>query len=190
MPLPCPVSHLLPSSGRGGGIRFPQRIKGSVVSSFREFFISFTIAVTFTSAALAMPPCPELAQKIRNHELPVPYYLAHRAELNQRGVDVSPRIRTVDELMHRALDDNLNLIAILVDFTDHPAITEPTAFDGLLFGEGAGTLRHYYSEVSRGSLTLVTANLPSTLGWQRAPETYAYYVDGQTGFGTYPRNAQ
>jgi M6 family metalloprotease-like protein len=33
-------------------------------------------------------------------------------------------------------------------------------------------------------------NMPSALGWRRAPHTYDYYVDGLKGFGTYPQNAQ
>ncbi|UCC45133.1 MAG: M6 family metalloprotease domain-containing protein, partial [Candidatus Zixiibacteriota bacterium] len=41
-----------------------------------------------------------------------------------------------------------------------------------------------------GQLDIVTVNLPSTIGWTRAPQTYAYYVDGQRGIGTYPTNSQ
>ena len=33
-------------------------------------------------------------------------------------------------------------------------------------------------------------NLPSSIGWQTAPQTYASYVDGKNGTGAYPNNSQ
>jgi len=65
-------------------------------------------------------------------------------------------------------------------------------FDSLLFAApvaGRGSVRDYYDEVSYGQVTLVTVNLPSTTGWQRAPATLAYYANGQWGWGAYPQNA-
>jgi immune inhibitor A len=39
-------------------------------------------------------------------------------------------------------------------------------------------------------MDLISVNLPSAAGWATAPQTYAYYVNGQFGFGTYPNNTQ
>jgi hypothetical protein len=138
----------------------------------------------------AMPPHPELLQKIRNHEIATPYYLEHNQEIRARGVESPTRIPMVDLLRQRALDTDINMLAILVDFSDHGAHTPAVSFDSLLFGQHQGTLHNYYEQVSYGSLTLVTVNMPSALGWERAPHPYSYYVDGQNGFGNYPRNAQ
>lgn len=83
-------------------------------------------------------------------------------------------------------------LAILVKFGDNP--NQPsiptTQFDTLLFGTAGATMRAYYREVSYLQLDIVTLNLPSTLGWQTAPQPYSYYVNGQYCFGSYPRNCQ
>ena len=85
------------------------------------------------------------------------------------------------------------LLAIMVDFSDRPAtVTNLTVFDNLLFAlpvAGRGSVRDYFNDVSYGQVTLVTVNLPSTTGWQRAPQTMAYYANGQWGWGAYPQNA-
>jgi immune inhibitor A len=86
-----------------------------------------------------------------------------------------------------------NLLAIMVDFSDRPAtVTNLAVFDSLLFAApvaGRGSVRDYFDAVSYGQVTLVTVNLPSTTGWQRAPATLAYYANGQWGWGAYPQNA-
>jgi M6 family metalloprotease-like protein len=81
-------------------------------------------------------------------------------------------------------------LAILVQFTDKPAQVGATFFDTLVFGTGAATARGYYREASYGLLDIVTLNLPSSLGWRTAPQTYAYYTDGESCLGSYPRNCQ
>jgi hypothetical protein len=81
-------------------------------------------------------------------------------------------------------------LALLVQFTDNPATVGASSFDSLLFSAGTGTLRDYYDQVSYGILDIVTVNLPSAIGWMTMPQTYAYYVNGANGFGTYPQNAQ
>ena len=81
-------------------------------------------------------------------------------------------------------------LAILVQFSDKPAQVSATFFDNLLFGTGAATVRGYYREVSYGLLDIVTVNLPSSIGWLTAPQTYSYYVNGQSCLGSYPRNCQ
>ncbi|MCZ7539803.1 MAG: M6 family metalloprotease domain-containing protein [Anaerolineae bacterium] len=81
-------------------------------------------------------------------------------------------------------------LAILVQFTDKPAQVGATFFDTLVFGASGGTVRGYYQEVSYGLLDIVTLNLPSSLGWRTAPQTYAYYTNGAYCTGSYPRNCQ
>jgi M6 family metalloprotease-like protein len=47
-------------------------------------------------------------------------------------------------------------------------------------------MRDYFTEVSYGQLTMTGA----VTVWLRMPQTYAYYVHGEYGFGAYPKNAQ
>ncbi len=77
-----------------------------------------------------------------------------------------------------------------MQFTDNLSQVGATYFDSLLFGGGDGTLNDYYSAVSYGTLDIVTVDLPSSIGWCTMPQTYAYYVDGNYGTGTYPNNAR
>ncbi len=81
-------------------------------------------------------------------------------------------------------------LAILVQFTDKPAQVGATFFDTLVFGTGPATVRGYYQEMSYGVLDIVTLNVPSSLGWRTAPQTYAYYTNGNSCLGSYPRNCQ
>jgi len=83
------------------------------------------------------------------------------------------------------------VLLLLVDFSDQPASTSTEVFDTLMFGTTTGSIRHYYDEISYSQIDLVTLNMPSTVGWVRAPQPYSYYVDDQYGmYGTYPRNSQ
>jgi M6 family metalloprotease-like protein len=94
----------------------------------------------------------------------------------------------------RKLQGNVRLLAVLVDFGDNPATVTSNlaAFDNLIFAlpvPAQGSVRDYYAAVSFGQVDLVTVNMPSSTGWQRAPQTYAYYVNNQYGWGSYPQNA-
>ncbi|HEY3296501.1 MAG TPA: M6 family metalloprotease domain-containing protein [bacterium] len=148
------------------------------------------LLVLSSSSLLAMPPHPDLLARIERREIAAPYYLQHFDELHSAGVDAASPVRTIDLLRRRALDENINILVILVDFSDHVAQVQPVYFDSLIYGNHTGTLDNYYQQVSYGNLSLVTVNMPSALGWQRAPQTYAYYVDNQNGQGSYPQNAQ
>lgn len=85
---------------------------------------------------------------------------------------------------------NFNILAICADHPDKTSSVAATAFDNLIFGAGAGTVRHMYHEMSYGTLTLVTVNLPSALGWQRLATNYSTYVNNAYGLGAYPNNTQ
>jgi immune inhibitor A len=82
------------------------------------------------------------------------------------------------------------VLALMVDFSDQTSQVPSGFFDTLVFGNGSGTVHSYFDEVSYTQIDLVTLNLPSTSGWNRAPSTYAYYVNNAYAMGTYPRNSQ
>ncbi len=85
---------------------------------------------------------------------------------------------------------NFNILAICADHPDKTSSVAASAFDNLIFGAGAGTVRHFYNEMSYGTLTIVTVNTPSSLGWQRLSTNYSTYVNNAYGLGGYPNNTQ
>jgi len=130
---------------------------------------------------------------IKEGKIPVPYHLAHRDEALRRGINApfnQPLFKGRNRTNSQLTASSVRALAILVTFSDNPSQVSPVFFDSLLFGANGHTLRNYYNEVSYGSLDIVTVNFPNSVGWQTMPQTYSYYVNGQNGFGSYPRNAQ
>ncbi|MEE9464166.1 MAG: M6 family metalloprotease domain-containing protein [Candidatus Neomarinimicrobiota bacterium] len=165
----------------------------------------FTILLSSGITWASIPPHPRALERIRRGEIPAPYYMRHQAELRAKGINAPwaapalknmPRDR-VDGYSRRfgpavAPTGNYNALVILVDFSDKPAQTDSTFFDNLIFGEGSGTMRDYFSVVSYGNLDVVTVVNPSSLGWVRATQSHSYYVGaaGENGMGVYPNNSQ
>jgi M6 family metalloprotease-like protein len=138
-----------------------------------------------------MPPPPALVEKLRREGRALPDLSAGW----ERGIDRPSRFPAPPS-------GTFNLLAVAVDFSDRPSTVPATFFDTLVFAApGSGSVADYYDEISYGSLTLVTLNLPGTTGWQRAPRTYngvGGYVDADGipgtaddyGWGTFPLNLQ
>ncbi|RPH92854.1 M6 family metalloprotease domain-containing protein, partial [candidate division KSB1 bacterium] len=149
-----------------------------------------TILFLVATTAWAMPLHPDLMKRMKENPAEFARFQAEDAALRARGVNVpSVEPGLLNRLSHR-LDENFNMIAILLDFSDKNSSTGAVYFDTLFYGANTGSVNNYMNQVTYGNLTLVTLNMPSALGWKRAPQTYAYYVDGQKGFGDYPQNAQ
>jgi len=81
--------------------------------------------------------------------------------------------------------DTVHLLVILVDFVDHPwqngTEGDPSLIDSVLFSEGylnpTGSMTDFFLENSYGTF-LVKGDL---YGWYQAPETYAWYENGDDG---------
>jgi immune inhibitor A len=146
--------------------------------------------VALLAPAWAMPPSPDLLDRMANGTAAQSYYLAHEADIRALGVESPTKVQLICDLASRHLDEDFNILAILVDFSDHVSTAPSNSFDNLLYGTQTGSVRNYYEQVTFGNVTLVTVNLPSEIGWRRMPQTYSYYVNGQQGFGSYPHNAQ
>jgi immune inhibitor A len=134
----------------------------------------------------AMPPHSDVQRKIESGEVIPPFNT-----LSHSLMPAHMKINGASEFGKSALTGAFKALCILVDFSDNQSQTVAQDFNTLVFTNQAGTVRDYYNEVSYGQLDLVTVNLPSSLGWKRAPQTYAYYVDN--GYGTdspYPNNSQ
>ncbi len=156
--------------------------------------ILLAVVLTSSVAAFAMPPHPELIMKVQALEITVPYPMSHRAELLARGVDVpQPFDLSAKRGTSGRLDDtDMYLLILLATFTDQGYQTDAVFFDSLIFGNQLGDMRHYYHEASYNEFHLLAGagQSPSQIGWTLMPHTYDYYVNGNYGFGSYPRNAQ
>ena len=148
-----------------------------------------------------MPPHPSLLDRIKRGEITAPYTLSNLNAIRSRGVDQpwsSPKLQMLKKQNtfsktlgpEAAPTGSWKALAILVQFSDKPSQVNANYFDNLLFGQNTGTLHDYYEKVSYGNLDIITVNLPSTIGWVTAPQTYSYYVNAQNGTGDYPHNSQ
>jgi immune inhibitor A len=150
-----------------------------------------------------MPPHPDLLDAIKSGRAEEPMVLQHLDELRKRGIDAPWNeigLNSIEQLAPGGFKRSLGpatinagqwrALVILVDFSDKVSRVTASSFDSLLFAATTSSLRDYYRKVTYYALDIVTVHFPGSTGWQRAPNTYAYYVNGNNGFGTYPRNAQ
>jgi len=141
-----------------------------------------------------MPPHPRLKEAIQRGEVALPRFLAGTAPTQGLAPD-QPRGGA-----HQFTDPengksvSLNALAVVVDFDDQVKTVQAGFFDTLIFAApvaGRGSVRDYFREVSYSTVDIVTVNLPGSLGWKRAPQTYSYYVDDNYCMdGVYPHNCQ
>lgn len=151
-----------------------------------SLFVILTVFMLVMTAS-AMPPHPRVIEMINRGEIDKPIFMQNPDFFAEKGINQGKPNRLA------ALDQptgQFKALAILVKFTDKNNQTAASYFDNLIYGVSGSTVRNFYSAASRGSLDIVTVNLPSALGWRTMPQTYAYYVDGNYGFGSYPHNAQ
>ncbi len=155
----------------------------------------WTILLTLlATSVVAAPPHPSLLEQSGAEKSSVPYFLEHLSDLRAKGIgkpSESPFSKSVEgAAMAPSAIGTFKALAILVHFSDQVSSVAASKFDSLLFDSVGNTVRDYYDEISYGQLDIVTVNLPSTIGWQMAPQTYAYYVNNQNGVGSYPQNSQ
>jgi len=145
---------------------------------------------------MAIPPDPEMLEKIAAGKMVAPFPVTNLDDLHKRGICTADSffLRNPNGRpgpgMSAAATGPFKILAILVKFSDKPSSVASTFFDSLVFDSIGNTVRNYFKEISYVQLDLITVNLPSTLGWQTAPQTYAYYVNGAYGLGSYPNNSQ
>lgn len=154
------------------------------------------LSLMLAMPVLATPPPPWFQQGVRDGRIDGQAYLDSYRDALSRGVDAGGPIYGPDHppfgpdgsiSSSRA---DMNVLILLVDFSDNPALTKGDYFDGMGFDPDTFSLANYYAEVSLGQIRIVTVNLPSEIGWERLPETYAYYVGDNYGWGSYPTNSQ
>jgi len=145
----------------------------------------------------AMPPHPDLLKAAASKGNPTSIDVYISADAREAGV-CAPDDFFKKYLEKRASGDvqlsptagSFRILALLVDFSDHTASVTPGFYDSLVFSSLGNTIKDYFDEISYSQIDLITVNQPSSLGWKRAPQTYAYYVNGEKGIGSYPTNSQ
>ncbi len=147
-------------------------------------------------SAIAVPPSPELTESMQRDGALLRYIESY-ADARRRGVDSPSPLyadRTPfgpDGAISAGRDTTeMNVLILLVDFSDNEAQTGAVYFDSMGYASDTLSLSSFYFESSLGQLDIVTVNWPSETGWNRAPETYDYYVDDNYGWGSYPQNSQ
>jgi len=179
------IEGLVPGQGR---CRRPEGGKGSMSTLRSVITVAFFVALAPRGAA-AIPPPPEVveqwAREGRLDELAAIQRNAFLAGVNRLESGLKGRAAS-------GVVGGREAVVILVDFDDNPADTASYPvqhFEDMLFSVGTyatGSMRDYFSENSYGQLDLTG----TVVGWYRMPRTYAFYTNGEYGFGPYPMNAQ
>ncbi len=150
------------------------------------------ILLIAASMALAMPPHPGVADKISSGKIAKPNFMqkgfpGDEIGLNSGGESI---LRKPGLFAKMSVSGNFKILTVLVDFSDNTSSVTANDFDTLVYVDVSGTVHNYYKEVSYNTLSLTSPTWPSGIGWVRAPETYAYYVNNNYGTGPYPNNTQ
>ena len=167
----------------------------STIGSFgRTGLITIGLIIAAAIGVTAMPPHPDIVSAVANGKLAPTYYLLNRADLHNRGVCTPDSFfKSIRMQRSAALSPTagpFRILAVLVKYSDKNSSVATTFFDSLVFDTLGATVRDFFKEISYAQVDLVTVDLPSTLGWRTAPQTYAYYVHGKNGLGLYPNNCQ
>lgn len=156
------------------------------------FFLILLLFIWGSSKSIAMPPHPDLEKQIQLGNIPLPKCIARPQLAKEMGID-QPVFHPKSGVYPKGTGatGSYKALVLLVNFSDNASTVNASFFDTLIFANQSHCLRHYYQEVSYGTLDIVTVNLPSSTGWLTDPQTYSYYVDGKYGMeGTYPHNSQ
>ncbi len=158
----------------------------------RRVFLMVCKLVLYTfCSTLAMPPHPDLADRIKKGEVALPALLLQLNHYQDRGIN-SPTYHPNNSLSKKKEVHlgELKPLVLLVDFPDNSSQVHPAFFDTLVFSLESNSVRDYYREISYGNLDIIPITYPSEIGWFEAPQTYQYYANHQNGLGNYPQNSQ
>ncbi len=143
------------------------------------------------------PPHPRLMEQVAAQKATAPYFMANLDAMHAKGIctgehAVDWKVKDNRRSLQASsqVTGNYRILALLVHFSDNTSSVSASFFDTLLFQTSSGSVRDYYNEISYGQLDLITVNFPSSTNWQMMPQTYAYYVNGENGTGSYPNNTQ
>ncbi|RKX28927.1 MAG: hypothetical protein DRP47_03030 [Candidatus Zixiibacteriota bacterium] len=145
----------------------------------------------------ASPPHPQIRDEIATGKISTPYFVAHADEHQAKGIGTPDLYNNNNHSILKYRPDGTPVVTserralcLLVQFSDQACSVSANFFDSLLFDTAGNTVRNYYNEVSYGQMDMISVNLPSSIGWTEAPQTYDYYVNNKNGTGAYPNNTQ
>ncbi len=162
--------------------------------------LTFTFSIIIVATALASPPAPELVERLKGSpqwdRIVERLSVAREQGFFSSSIDgsVSDPESKSTLLFDPNVVDTFRVLVILADFDDNPAsggmvYGTVADFERILFSsdpsDGTYSMREFYYDNSYGNFVL----LGDVAGWYRMPETYAYYVNGNNGFGPYPQSA-
>jgi len=157
----------------------------SVLLLFLSIFLT-------TTQLFAMPPAPGVVEMLRSENRLQSVVQLHNSA-RERGMNQPVANFNINSLKRDGADDiTINAICILVEFDDNQANQDAFSaehFQEMLFSVDeyqTGSMRDWFLENSYGTINVTGV----VAGWYEMPNSYDYYVDGQQGFGRYPRNAQ
>jgi immune inhibitor A len=153
--------------------------------------LSLLVLISGLQKVSAMPPHPHLEAQIKSGKISLPDSLFDPKHLVEKGIN-QPCLHPQSPVYPTGTGPvgSYKALVLLVNFSDNPSSVNASFFDTLIFGNQQGCVRHYYREVSYQALDIITVNYPSAVDWYTAPQTYSWYVNGQYGLGSYPRNSQ
>jgi len=157
---------------------------------FKKLLILFVLLLLIQSV-YAVPLAPEIIQYLKDTGQFQQFIESNQIARSKGVWEANPdpvRLGLATDV------DTLHCILVLCDFPDMPYTygnfaATPEDFDSVMFSRDVfepGSMADYYFEVSYGQALLIG----EITDWYRMPNSSTYYADGQTGFGTYPRNAQ
>ena len=154
-----------------------------------------TMMVAFSligTGAQAVSLHPDVLEKMRA-EGTLDEHVAMMKDARERGMWSHSEHVTRNSLSMTSEPETLRVLILLIDFSDNQWQSGPNGtpefFEELIFSEGVleyGSMKEYYLENSYDNFVLTG----EVYDWYRMPQTYAYYVNGQSGTGSYPRNTQ
>ena len=163
--------------------------------------LSILILLLFGISSWAVPLSPESIVRLKETGQ-LQSVVDRLADAKARGFcQPDPRVSLSRAGVPRALNfdpnavDTFRVIAIICDFSDNTAadgsvFAQKSDFEHLLFSnivdDDHYSMTEFYLENSYGDFYMEGV----VVGWVRLPQTYAYYVDGNMGVGSYPMNAQ
>lgn len=153
--------------------------------------LGLSLVLAFCADVWGVALHPDVVEKLRR-EGRLERFIEMTRDARARGMDApstEPPLRLAP--LGKAQEDTLKPFVLLIDFVDNVAVKDTSEFSFLLFSKdfalSTGSFRDYYIENSYNTLELAGG---AVYGWVRAPQTYAYYVNGQGGTGMYPQNCQ
>ena len=169
-----------------------------VVNSFLLLIFIFSSILMISQPVQSMPLSPEAIEKLKQSG-ELQKFIDRMSSAKARGVcqAIEHEYSKWSQGFSSGAEsvDTFRVIVLLADFSDHTAASggysaTQADFEHLLFSDdstdGFYSMKEFYYDNSYHNFIIEGV----VSGWYRLPQTYAYYVDGQNGFGSYPHNAQ